>query len=107
MTTVSIIVPVYNVKEYLSYCIESLLSQTYTNFEVILVDDGSTDGSELICDQYAEEYPQNIRVIHSENKGPFVARTLGIDQANGKILLFLDGYSISNILYSMYVIFSV
>lgn len=86
---ISIIVPVYNVKEYLQKCIESILAQTYKNYEVILVDDGSTDGSGRICDDYAIRH-NNITVIHQDNKGLSEARNVGIRRASGEVLSFVD-----------------
>lgn len=68
---VSIIVPVYNVEQYLKECIESILAQTWKNFEVILVDDGSTDSSGKICDEYSQK-KEFISVIHKKNGGPFL-----------------------------------
>ena len=68
MDQISIVVPVYNVENYLSYCVESLRQQTYKNIEIILVDDGSTDSSGEICDQYARE-DDRIKVLHIENGG--------------------------------------
>lgn len=86
---VSIIVPVYQVKEYVGECVESLRAQTYTNLEILLVDDGSTDGSGEICDEYA--YRDNrIRVIHQENYGLSAARNTGLDQAAGEYVAFVD-----------------
>ena len=75
---VSIIVPVYNVEEYIAKCIESIQRQTYKNLQIILVDDGSTDKSGKICDNYAL-FDQRIQVIHQKNKGPVVARKTGLD----------------------------
>ena len=86
---VSIIVPVYNVKHYLTTCIDSLLNQTYRNVEVILVDDGSTDGSAKICDTYSEK-DARIRVIHKINEGVAVARNTGIQRARGNYIQFVD-----------------
>ena len=86
---ISIIVPIYNVKEYLSRCIDSILSQTYSNIEIILSDDGSTDGSSDICDEY-EKKDKRIRVIHEMNKGLSEARNRGIRIARGKYLSFID-----------------
>ena len=65
---ISVIVPVYNVKDYLNKCIESLVNQIYTNLEILLIDDGSTDGSDIICDQW-EMKDERIRVFHTLNKG--------------------------------------
>ena len=86
---VSIIVPVYNVEQYLRRCIESILSQTYHNFELILVDDGSTDSSGAICDEYALA-DERIHVIHKPNGGVSSARNAGIDTAKGEYILFVD-----------------
>ena len=86
---ISIIVPVYNVERYLPRCIESILRQTYTNFELILVDDGTPDRSGIICDRYAEK-DSRIRVIHKENGGVSSARNAGIDAAKGEWLTFVD-----------------
>ena len=89
--TFSVVIPVYNVKEYLEKCIDSVLAQTSDDTEIILVDDGSTDGeSDQICDRYAETNPDQIRVIHQENGGLGAARNTGIECATGKYLLFLD-----------------
>lgn len=89
MIKFSIIVPVYNVKPYLRQCIESVLQQTYRNFELIMVDDGSTDGSGEICDEYAKEETR-ICVIHQENGGLSRARNTGMKLANGDFIVFLD-----------------
>lgn len=86
---ISIIVPVYQVKEYVGECIESLLTQTYTNLEILLVDDGSTDGSGAICDQYAGR-DDRVRVVHQENQGPSVARNAGLNCAKGEYIAFVD-----------------
>lgn len=85
----SIIVPVYNVKDYLDKCISSILSQTFRDFELIIVDDGSTDGSEDICDSYAKS-DQRIQVYHQENQGQAVARNFAIRIAKGEYLGFVD-----------------
>lgn len=87
---VSIIIPVYQVEQYLERTIESVLAQTLSEKEIILVDDGSTDGSHRICDRYAEEYPGLIRVIHKENEGLGPARNTGIQAACGEYIAFLD-----------------
>lgn len=85
----SIVVPVYNVEQYLDKCLQSLTHQTFKNFEVILVDDGSTDSSGKICDKYAEKY-DFIKVYHKENGGPSSARNYGIERTKGKYLTFVD-----------------
>ena len=89
METVSIIIPVYNVEKYLDRCIDSVLKQSYQNIEVLLVDDGSTDKSGLLCDRWAEK-DSRIRVIHKVNEGVSVARNTGLDQANGDYIAFVD-----------------
>lgn len=87
----SILVPVYNVEKYIEQCIDSLLSQTYEgDFEIILVDDGSTDSSGDICDRYAEKHPDKIKVIHKGNQGLISARDAGIENAQGEYCLFVD-----------------
>lgn len=91
MTTplISVIVPVYRVEEYLERCVKSILSQTYKNLEVILVDDGSPDQCPAICDACAEK-DARVKVIHQENKGLSGARNAGIDAASGEYLAFVD-----------------
>ena len=85
----SIVIPVYNVESYLKECIESILSQTYKNYEIILVDDGSTDNSPKICDDYEEKY-QNILVIHNKNGGASSARNAGTKKAVGEYIIYMD-----------------
>lgn len=85
----SVIIPVYNVEKYLKRCLESILVQSWNDYEIILVDDGSTDSSPLICDSYAEKYAM-IRVIHKENKGLSDTRNRGIEQAFGEYVYFPD-----------------
>lgn len=91
MTTplISVIVPVYRVEEYLERCVKSILSQTYKNLEVILVDDGSPDQCPAICDACTEK-DARVKVIHQENKGLSGARNAGIDAASGEYLAFVD-----------------
>ncbi len=91
MTTpkVSIIIPVYNVELYLSKCIDSILAQSFTDWECILVDDGSKDSSGIICDEYALK-DTRIKVIHQTNKGVSVARQVGIDNASGEYSIHID-----------------
>ncbi|MDD6633822.1 MAG: glycosyltransferase family 2 protein [Ruminococcus sp.] len=90
MYKISVIVPVYNVEKYLSKTIETVINQTYTNIEVILVDDGSTDNSLKICYEYAEK-DNRIRVIHQYNQGLSVARNVGTELATGEYIFYLDG----------------
>ena len=87
---ISIIVPVYNVSLYVETCLNSLLRQTYDRIEVIVVDDGSTDGSGEICDKYAEKYENKIKVIHTENRGLSAARNKGLENTKGKYIAFVD-----------------
>lgn len=86
---VSIIVPVYNTKQYLSRCIDSIMSQRFTDFELLLIDDGSTDGSGDICDAYAEK-DNRVRVFHKENGGASSARNVGLENAIGDWVTFVD-----------------
>lgn len=86
----SVLVPVYNVENYIEQCLDSILGQTYQDFEVILVDDGSTDRSGQICDEYKEQYPNSIRVVHKENHGLISARRVGIKEATGEFCIFVD-----------------
>lgn len=86
---ISIIVPVYKVEQYLPKCIESILSQTYPNWELLLIDDGSPDNSGKICDEYAQK-DERIRVFHKENGGVSSARNLGLDYAKGDYVMFVD-----------------
>ena len=87
----SVVIPVYNVKDYLPKCIDSVLAQDFTDYEVILIDDGSTDGeSGAICDRYAAAHPERIRAIHKPNGGVGEARNVGIEAAQGEYLIFID-----------------
>ncbi len=86
---VSVIIPVYNVKPYLERCVNSVLRQTYKDLEIILVDDGSTDGSSTLCDQITT-IDQRIRVIHQKNQGVSAARNTGIREATGEYIIFMD-----------------
>lgn len=86
---ISIIVPVYNVEDYLPECIDSILAQTYKNLEIILVNDGSTDNSGKICDEYAQK-DSRIKVIHKENSGVSSTRNMGIEAASGEYIGFVD-----------------
>jgi len=89
MTELSIIVPVYNAEAFLAGCIESVLAQTFADYELLLIDDGSTDGSGEICDLYAER-DGRVRVSHVPNGGPASARNTGLDVAVGRYIQFLD-----------------
>ena len=86
---ISVIIPVYNVEQYLPRCVDSILAQTYRNLEIILVDDGTKDDSDKICDEYAAK-DTRIKVIHKENGGLSSARNAGIDIARGEYLGFVD-----------------
>lgn len=87
---ITVIVPVYNIDEYIGRCIESIINQTYKKLEIILVDDGSTDNSGKICDDFADR-DCRIKVLHKQNGGPSDARNVAIDIANGVLLTFVDG----------------
>ena len=96
---VSVIIPVYNPGKYLNACVESVINQSYKELEIILVDDGSTDGSSEVCDQYAQE-DSRIRVIHQNNQGLPNARNKGLDVAKGEFIGFVDSDDqISPIMY--------
>lgn len=86
---ISVIVPVYNVEDYLDRCMESIMQQTYKDLEIILVDDGSTDSSGKKCDEYAQKDPR-IKVLHKENGGVSSARNMGLDTATGDYIGFVD-----------------
>lgn len=86
---ISVIIPVYNAGEKIKNCIDSLLSQTYKNFEIILIDDGSSDTSAEICDRFAKNY-DNIFVIHQKNAGPSTARNIGMEWAEGEYFVCVD-----------------
>ena len=85
----SIIIPVYNCDLYLRDCVNSVLSQNYENIEIILIDDGSTDKSGLICDEYAAQN-ERVRAYHQKNAGVSAARNVGLDMATGTYIVFLD-----------------
>lgn len=86
---ISIIVPVYNVEQYVGECIESILSQSFNNIELILINDGSKDNSGSICDEYTKK-DNRIKVIHKKNEGVSIARNIGIKNASGKYIAFVD-----------------
>lgn len=99
---ISVIVPVYNKKDYLEQCIDSILAQTYGNFELLLIDDESTDGSGVICDRYADK-DQRVRVFHRKNGGPTAAVMTGMREAVGDYYTFIDSddYVSKNMLQEM------
>lgn len=103
MDLISLIVPVYNVEKYFVRCIKSILKQTYSNIEVILVDDGSDDNSGELCDEYAK-VDNRIKVIHKKNEGLGYARNSGLDIASGKYVTFIDSddYIGENHIQSLY-----
>lgn len=86
---ISVIVPVYNAEKWLRRCVDSILAQTFTDFELLLIDDGSTDGSPAICDEYAVK-DSRVRVFHKPNGGVSSARNLGLDHALGEWICFVD-----------------
>lgn len=86
---ISVIIPVYNVEEYLERCVNSVLKQTYNDLEIILVDDGSTDNSGKICDELKNK-DDRIIVIHKENQGLSASRNIGIEKATGEYITFVD-----------------
>ena len=88
-TTISVIIPVYNAEKYVGRCIESVQAQTYTEWLMILVDDGSRDKSLEICQKYAGA-DNRIHVIHQENSGPGIARNVGLEYSKGKYVVFID-----------------
>ena len=89
MPLLSIIIPVYQAKKYLGKCIDSILNQSFSDFELILVDDGSSDGSERICDEYTRK-DNRIKTIHQENQGVSSARNIGLAHASGEYITFVD-----------------
>ena len=89
MTLISIIIPVYNCSKYINKCIDSIISQKGVDYEILLIDDGSTDSSGNICDLYAKKH-KNIMVYHKENEGVSAARNTGIDKCRGEYITFVD-----------------
>ena len=86
---ISVIIPIYNSEKHLKECVESVLNQTFKNFEIILVDDGSSDASANICDVFAEKH-SFVKVVHKENQGVSKARNVGIGISSGEYITFLD-----------------
>lgn len=87
---VTIVIPVYNLEQYISVCVDSVLQQTYRNIEILIVDDGSTDASPMICDEFAKK-DSRVRVIHKKNEGLSVVRNIGAKEAKGKYIAHIDG----------------
>lgn len=102
MNRVSVIVPVYNTKAYIKRCVDSLLNQTYSDMEIILIDNGSTDGCSEICDRYANEY-KRVKTYHVKNAGVSNARNIGIENATGEFIAFCDSddYSLTTAIEHM------
>lgn len=98
MTIISVIVPVYNCKESLHLTLDGLINQTYQNLEIILIDDGSQDGSGDLCDKYSQQ-DLRIRVIHQSNKGISAARNIGIQNSHGDYISFIDAGDMVNLAY--------
>ena len=97
----SVLVPVYNVENYIEQCLDSILGQTFQDFELVLVDDGSTDRSGIICDEYQTLYPKQIKVIHKENQGLISARRIGIKEATGEFCIFVDSVRTVEVLFEL------
>ena len=89
MKIISIIVPVYNVVQYLDQCVSSLVHQSYSAIEILLIDDGSSDGSAEICDEWSKK-DSRVRVFHTENRGVAHARNIGLTHAKGNYIGFVD-----------------
>lgn len=86
---ITVIIPIYNTEKYLRECIESVINQTYSIYEIMLIDDGSTDNSIKISHEYAQKY-KNINVIHTSNKGVSAARNMAVERASGDYIMFVD-----------------
>ncbi|EHO77595.1 hypothetical protein HMPREF9942_01323 [Fusobacterium animalis F0419] len=87
---ISVVVPIYNAERFLSICIESILNQTFKNFELLLINDGSKDSSLDICNKYLEKFPDKIKIFNNKNMGCSATRNFGIEKSQGKYLLFID-----------------
>lgn len=100
---ISVIIPAYNVEKYLAACLESIVCQTYNNLEIVVIDDGSTDNTAVICDEYAKK-DSRIRIIHQENKGIASTRNVGIHEAKGEYLFWIDSddFVDKNIIMKLY-----
>ena len=88
--SITVCVPVYNVEKYLRECLDSIFNQDYENFDVVMIDDGSTDGSGVICDEYVKLYPQRATVVHKGNEGLLLARREGFSRAAGQYVMSVD-----------------
>lgn len=86
---ISVIIPVYNCREYIARCMDSVLAQTYRNMEVLLIDDGSTDGSDVLCNQYPS-VDSRVKVLHIPHSGVSAARNVGLEKAGGEYIAFVD-----------------
>ena len=86
----SVLIPVYNTEKYLNECIDSVIFQTYRDFEIILVDDGSTDESPSICDWYAKEFPEIVKVVHNKYSGQLISRINAAKNSAGDYCVYLD-----------------
>ncbi len=86
---ISIVIPIYNIEQYLTKCLDSIVAQTYSNIEILLINDGSSDNSGVICDEYAAK-ESRIKVFHSENRGVARARQLGVENSSGEYIIFVD-----------------
>ena len=105
MDRISLIIPVYNSEQFLPSCIDSLLSQSYSNLEILLIDDGSTDNSLSICREYASK-DERIKVIHQENRGASAARNTGLDNATGEYIMFCDSDDIVSDMWVQRMVFA-
>ena len=99
MKKISVIIPVYNVEQYLERCVKSVINQTYKNIEIILVDDSSTDSSLEVCNKLAQK-DSRIKVIHKENGGLSSARNVGLDVAKGKYITFIDSDDVPEVTWA-------
>lgn len=90
MDLISVIIPIYNLEQYIERCVRSVMAQSYTNLQIILVDDGSSDGSGAVCDALAQK-DSRIKVIHKPNGGVSDARNFGVKAASGQFISFVDG----------------
>lgn len=90
MSKVTIIIPVYNSEKYIGKCLDSILNQTYTNFEILVVNDGSKDNSQKVIEEYQNKYPDKIIAINQENKGVSKTRNESIKKASGDYIMFID-----------------